>query len=564
MTRAPSLAYDVDSSPPAFICLGAALQLVCVVAILALNSLIVGREAGLDDDALADLVRASFIALGIGTVLQAQRPGLGSGFLCPSSIASVFLPPAMLAARMGGMSLVCGMVVLSGVLQMAASRVLYRLRAILPAEVGGVVVVLLGLSLGFIGLRFCIAPIGDTPTTVGQFGAAGVSLGVMVALKVWARGMASLLCAMIGAIAGYIVAAFVGLVPHDAAIRLVGAEWLDVPTLGQTGWRFDSGLLIPFAIATIANVLTSMACVITAQKVNDENWVRPIPASIEGGVLADGLASTISGLLGSMPVVGATSAVGLSAATGVTSRRVAYAIGGILLVLGCSPKFALVFEMMPLPVVGTALLFSAAFILVNGIQIIAARLLDARHSLMVGLSCCVGLSTAVYPELFRQLPGALQPLVASPLLLGTLLALALTALFRIGVRRTGAAAFAYDAPIEDVEDFLLSLGASWGARRDVVARANFGLTQAIEVVRDIAAPDRPIKVKASFNELKLTIELIYEGPALKFPETKPSEMEILEDDGHIALAGFILRRAANHVRSVSRNGEAVLKLEYDH
>ena len=564
MTRAPSLAYDVDSSPPALICLGAALQLVCVVAILALNSLIVGREAGLDDNALADLVRASFIALGIGTVLQAQRPRLGSGFLCPSSIASVFLPPAMLAARMGGMSLVCGMVVLSGGLQMAASRGLHRLRAILPAEVGGVVVVLLGLSLGFIGLRFCIAPIGEAPTAAGQLSAAGVSLGVMVALKVWARGMASLLCAMIGAIAGYIVAAYAGLVPHDAVIRLAGAEWLDVPTLGQTGWRFDSGLIFPFAIATIATVLTSMACVITAQKVNDENWVRPAPASIEGGVLADGLASAISGLLGSMPVVGATSAVGLSAATGVTSRRVAYAVGGILLVLGCSPKFALVFETMPLPVVGTALLFSAAFILVNGIQIIAARLLDARHSLMVGLSCCVGLSTAVYPELFRQLPEPLQPLAASPLLLGTLLALTLTALFRIGVRRTGMAIFAFDAPIEDAETFLLALGASWGARRDVVARANFGLTQAIEVVRDIAAPDRPIEVKASFNELQLTVELIYEGPALRFPETKPSEMEILEDDGHIALAGFILRRAANHVRSVSRNGEAVLKLEYDH
>ena len=217
-----------------------------------------------------------------------------------------------------------------------------------------------------------------------------------------------------------------------------------------------------------------------------------------------------------------------------------------------------------MPVVGTALLFSAAFILVNGIQIIAARLLDARHSLMVGLSCCVGLSTAVYPELFRQLPEPLQPLAASPLLLGTLLALTLTALFRIGVRRTGMAIFAFDASIEDAETFLLALGASWGARRDVVARANFGLTQAIEVVRDIAAPDRPIEVKASFNELQLTVELIYEGPALRFPETKPSEMEILEDDGHIALAGFILRRAANHVRSVSRNGEAVLKLEYDH
>ncbi len=568
MNEVSALAYGLEDRPPISVVLASAVQLVAILALQALSTLLVGDEAGLSEDALAGLLRASFLALAIGTTLQAQRFGrrwrIGSGFLAPSSMSAVFVPPALLAAHVGGMAMVCGMAVMSGILLMAFSRVLHRLRAVLPAELGGVVVVLLGLSTGFIGLRFCINPAADGSTDTGRLGIAALTLGFIVLLKGWGRGRVAVFCAVIGVIAGYTAAAAMGLLPSDMPTRMGAAEWFDIPSLGQTGWRVGRGLVFPFAMAAIASMVTIMATILTAQKVNDPDWVRPDRASIEGGVLADGLATVISGLLGSMPVGSSSTGVSLSAATGVTSRLVAYAVSAILLLLACSPKLTLLFENTPQPVIGAVLLFSGTFVLINGIQIVAAHMLDARRSMTVGFACCIGLATVVHPDLFRQLPDLWLPLASSPLLLGTMIALGLSALFRIGVRRAETLTLAPDAPLEEVETFLLNLGAAWGARREIMQRAVFAMSQAAETVRDIAAPETPVRLRVQFDELKLIVELGYRGPAPILSKVRPTEDEILEDDGHIRLAGFMLRRAADRVRSSEKAGETLLRFEYDH
>ena len=84
-------------------------------------------------------------------------------------------------------------------------------------------------------------------------------------------------------------------------------------------------------------MFTTIGCILTAQKVNDPHWVRAERRSIEGGVLADGVASLAAGLLGALPVNTSNSAVGLTAATGITSRVVAWPTAAILVLLGCSP-----------------------------------------------------------------------------------------------------------------------------------------------------------------------------------------------------------------------------------
>jgi NCS2 family nucleobase:cation symporter-2 len=568
LSEPTTLAYGLEDRPPILVSLASALQLVAVVAVLALNVLLVGQEAGLDPEGLSDLVRASFLAIAVGTVLQAQRWGrrfqIGSGFLCASSISAVYIPPAILALRAGGMALVCGMIVCSGLLLMVLSRAMHRLRAVLSGELVGVVVVLVGLSVGFTGLRLCITPTAQGTMDASRLDIAGLALGIMVFLRVWGRGAAALLCALIGVAAGYAAAFALGVLPQDLPALLAEAKWVALPPISHAGLRFDLNAALPFAVATIATVVTTMATILTAQRVNDPEWQRPDQRSIEGGVLSDGVATVISGLLGTLPVVASGSSVSLSAATGVTSRRVAYSIAGILLVMACSPKFALVFESTPQPVVGAMLLFAATFIVVNGIQIVATRLLDARRSLTVGFACCIGLASAVYPELFLQLPAMWRPLASSPLLLGTVVALALSAVFRIGIHRAETLQLEPDQALEGVETFLMNLGASWGARRDVMQRAVFAMSQAVETVRDIAAPGTPVRLKVGYDELRLSIEVAYRGPAPILSDTPPSEAEILEDDGDVRLAGYMLRRAADRMRSSQRNGETMLRFDYDH
>src|SRR6185369_8074863 len=112
---------------------------------------------------------------------------------------------------------------------------------------------------------------------------------------------------------------------------------------------------------------------------------------------------------------------------------------------------------MPRSVIVPALLFAVAFIIINGLQVISSRLLDARRTLVLGLSLVAGLAVEVFPSVSAMAPKPLAPLVGSPLVLSTLLALTLNLLFRIGVKKT--VRLAIDPGLVNaqvVEDFLQS------------------------------------------------------------------------------------------------------------
>ena len=82
--------------------------------------------------------------------------------------------------------------------------------------------------------------------------------------------------------------------------------------------------------------------------------------------------------------------VGLSIATGATSRRIGFACGGILIVLAFVPKLAVLFAIMPSPVIGALLFFAASFMIVAGVQILTSRMMDARKTFVVGVVSCLG------------------------------------------------------------------------------------------------------------------------------------------------------------------------------
>jgi NCS2 family nucleobase:cation symporter-2 len=116
-----------------------------------------------------------------------------------------------------------------------------------------------------------------------------------------------------------------------------------------------------------------------------------------------------------------------------------------------------------------------------------------------------------------------------------------------------------------VEDFMEAQGARWGARRDVIDRASFNLTQSLEVILDACAPKGPLRIEASFDEFNLDVRVTYVGAPLELPETRPSNEEIAAtDEGHRKLAGFMLRRHADHVQSTHQDGRTILLFHFDH
>jgi xanthine permease XanP len=63
----------------------------------------------------------------------------------------------------------------------------------------------------------------------------------------------------------------------------------------------------------------------------------------------------------------------------------------------------------------------------------------------------------------------------------------------------------------------------------------------------------------------LDVRASYEGDMLEFPQQRPTNEQIREsDDGARLLAGFMLRRNADRVRSDAKDGRASVLFHFDH
>ena len=233
--------------------------------------------------------------------------------------------------------------------------------------------------------------------------------------------------------------------------------------------------LVPFAVTGLAAAMNSTAVVTTYQRLNDADWVRPDMPSIGRGILGDGIATTISGLLGTYGLTISSANVGLVAATGVASRVIAFAVAAILAFAALQPTLIGVLSIMPRPVMASAMLFTSVFVMISGMQIISTRVLDGRRTLVIGMGMLSFFAVSVYPAAFANAPQWAQPLVGSPLVLATLVALSLNLLFRIGIRRKVGTRILPEAPnVKEISDFIERNAGIWGARREVINRVECG------------------------------------------------------------------------------------------
>ena len=567
MKKPQHIAYAVEDRPPLAVTVLSGLQHVGIIAIALVYPLILSREAGLSLDQTSDVLAATMLILGLGAVLQSlPRGALGAGYLCPPVCTAAYLGPALLAVKTGGVSLAFGMLAFGGLIEAALSRLLRPLRPYLPPEISGLVVVLIAVALGSLAFRSLLGIGMPQAERLPHFLVAAITLGTMVGLSVWSRGIPRLFCALIGMAVGYAAAVANGALTAADLQTVQAAPLVSPPGFAAHGWSWHATLAVPFAVAALANCVRTIGDVTICQKINDADWVRPDMRSISGGALANGVTNILGGMFGAHGVSTYTSSVGLAAATGVTSRQVGYAIGGIFIVLAFMPKASAVFLVMPAPVIGAATLFTSAIIFISGLQIITSRLLDARRTFVIGLAFMAAMAIELYPAFFDALPAATQPFFGSSLVLGTMTALVLNLVFRLGVRRTQKLVVdpLYVDPAA-IEAFMETHGAAWGARRDVIDRAAFDLAQSIETIVDSGVASGPLEIEASFDEFSLDLRVSYDGPPLELPEVRPSNEEIIaSEEGARRLAGFMLRRHADRMQAAHKAGRSTILFHFDH
>ena len=133
----------------------------------------------------------------------------------------------MLALKAGGLPLMFGMTIFAGTVEIALSRLLRPLRPFLPPEIAGFVVAMIGVTIGLLGFRHIIGFGAAALPGAASYVVAAATLAIMVGLNVWTTGAPKIFCALIGMVAGYLMAVAVGLLFGPPSLRrwIRGGTW---------------------------------------------------------------------------------------------------------------------------------------------------------------------------------------------------------------------------------------------------------------------------------------------------------------------------------------------------
>lgn len=561
LVRPAEVVLDLESRPPVAQLLALAAQQVAVQSIYFVLPGLVAAAFGAEPLEATNFLCLSLLGVALFAVLQGLTRGVvGSGYPMPGIPSPVLLTAYLLAAAsgasLGGAAALTALTGLAVVLSLPLFR---RLPAIIPTEVAGVVVFLIGASL----LPLVIAAMHlEAARPLAALPGAAVTLGTVAVMVLVAIGRSRLapFAVLSGMVAGIGAALAAGMGAPDGARLLAEAPWVALPRPILPD--FDPAMLPlggVFLLCLVPIQASLLGNLIAFQRAADADWRRPDPPPLRRGLLAQGIAVLLTGGIGGMAPAISTAAVGLSVATRTLARRIALAGAAVLLVLAFCPKLVALFVLVPEPVKAAMLLYVAGFMMAQGCQMVAARMLDARRTAVVGLGLGAGLAVLIEPEFFA----AGLPALAAPLSFGALVAFLANLLTLPLVARRARFVLPLGAALAPaVEEHWAALGGAWGLRRETVERVRHALTELGDLLSGRGL--RELAVVATKEEDRVVLRLGFAGPSLPPPAARPRARDL--EDGTTSLEAFAVwmatRHAQRHAQRRTGEGRVEFLLEF--
>ncbi|WP_119268357.1 uracil-xanthine permease family protein [Taklimakanibacter deserti] len=567
MPKPPAnITIGVDDVPPPIQLVLLALQYAFLLCVYLVLVVIVVRAAGVDPETARSVVSMAMIASAIGTALQALHRGpIGSGYLAPPVFSAIYLGPSILAAKAGGLPAVACMTVCAGLFEIVIGLFLHRLRIIMQPTISGLTICIIALELGIVGLQQALDVKGQGSALFPMHVVvSSLTLAICIGFAVWGRGVWRLICSLLGLIVGVTAAFALGLFDATALQRIADAPWVALPNPSYMSIRWDLSLMPAFLAAGLAAAIRTVGVVTTCQRANDASWTHPNFGNIRKGVYADGIGCALGGLVGAPGMNIGPSLVGVSIATGVTSRMIAYASAVALVILAFMPKVADVFLQLPLSVAGALLIFTASIMLVSGLGLMMSRALDMRLTFVVGLGILFPLVQMVSTSYFNALPGWLGFITNSGLALGLTAAIGLLLIFRIASGRQQTIFWKQsEDTLNELASVLEKNAKTWGLSKDVTARALANTRQAIQVLKEGQLMREPVAIKVAERDESLVIELSYKGLPLFVPDIA-AKPEVNEESAMSAgLQGIAIGVFPDRSSISVRGAETTIRLSFD-
>ena len=465
----------------------------------------IARTVGLDLTLSTSLLSAALFSMGITGILQSlPTKYIGSGFQSLSVSDSAALAACIMAAQIGGIPLVLGMTVFSGILKGILGSFTFNFRKLFPPEVTGTMIFILGISTLPTGLKYFLG------TSLPEYDpnhliVSTLTLVFMLACTLFIKPLKPY-TALAGIVFGFTISAAFGIFDISTFAQLKDQPFIALPIYKELAFDFDIQVVIPFVIVTIAAIVDNIGDYSSTQSADDPNFFKPNWKSIEGGIRASALGTFLSGLVGGPMQSTATTNIGIASASGITSRSVAYLASIMLIIAAFFPSISGALSLIPSPVLGAVLMYSICYIMSGGFSALSTRTLDDKRIFTIFLSISFAVSTLI-PNLYSFVPEKIASVLCSPMVMGVCILLITTLLGKIGTKKVFE--FETGVKVDDVKTInkkIIKLCEEWCTDRMLVQKLQIPLDAVMEGFYD-QNPDTVLKFKIWYDQLQLKLDI---------------------------------------------------------
>lgn len=327
----------------------------------------------------------ALLAAGLGTLLFHGLTGGKVPVFLGSSFA--FIPAILAVGQEFGLNYATGGIVVAGLVYLLVAGLVAlfgadRVRQLVPPEVAGPVIMVIGLTLTPVAWNMA----------KGNWVVALITFGTIGAIMLLGRGIVRALPVMLGLTVGYLVAWGLGLL-DTSVIR--AASWFSLPELMFPAFNWQSiAAIAPIALITCIEHIGDISA--NGAVVGRNFFKSP---GLHRTLLGDGLATTLAGLMGAPANTTYSENTGVLALTRIYNPAIlrGAAVGAI--VLGFLGKLTAVLQSIPVPVLGGTSLMLFGMIAAIGLQTFRQAGLTARNLTIGAVVLTVGLAPVVAPLL---------------------------------------------------------------------------------------------------------------------------------------------------------------------
>ena len=417
------LRYGVEDRLPLLPSILFGLQHVLIMfSAMMATPLVVGQMLDLSAELRSVLFAGVMLGCGVGTLISALGVSwVGARLPLLLGTYTVYIGPIVSIGKEQGLGAATAAMLAGGLTLMVISPVIGKIRALFPPVIVGIILVVTGLSLMKIATNVALGtntPYYGKPVTIFFLIGSVVLIGVIASLQ---NRLIKSLSVLIAVAMLYAVGIAMGLANPSA---LGSAPWFRLPTFLPYGldWPNSGGLstiLIDHLVAAIYTMSITLAlCAMLG--------IEQPAARVRGAVAGDGLGSIVAVLFGGVSLISYDQNVGAISLTGVASRFVVAAAGGILIVMAFFPKLGAAVGVIPTFLLGGTLLFMFGMIVVVGIKILSAVSLGQREILLIAISVGLSMIANFAPaSVFDALSPSIKIVATDGMVVGTLAAVLL-------------------------------------------------------------------------------------------------------------------------------------------